>query len=147
MSSPARFFLIPMPWVLALYFGLSGAAKAWDPRLFQDYVLAFDLAPIWAAGLLSAYLPALELVLAAGCCFRRWRRSALWHITGLLGLFLIALTSVWWRGLDIDCGCFNDWIHYPVEVGIAIDCLLLAAAIGALMGSRAPVSTAPSSDP
>jgi hypothetical protein len=55
----------------------------------------------------AVYLPWLELVCAVAILFRWRERGALRLVLMLCSLFTIALASVWWRGLDISCGCFG----------------------------------------
>lgn len=43
-----------------------------------------------------------------------WARAAAMVLTGLLGLFFLAMASAYARGLDIDCGCFGALINSGV---------------------------------
>ncbi|MEZ5330018.1 MAG: MauE/DoxX family redox-associated membrane protein [Verrucomicrobiales bacterium] len=88
-------------WVYA------GILKARDPIIFLDDVRSFQiLGDPWAA-YLALGLPWLEIICGLAVVFRRFYLASLTILSGLLGVFLIAIVSAWHRGLDITCGCFG----------------------------------------
>jgi uncharacterized membrane protein YphA (DoxX/SURF4 family) len=88
-------------------FAYAAASKLLDPSAFVTDIGHYRLLPYPLTILLAVYLPWLELVCAAAVLLRRLERGALVLLLGLCALFSIALASTWWRGLDINCGCFG----------------------------------------
>lgn len=104
-----------MKWLeLVLRLGLgglflwTGAAKAVDPEAFFWQVHAFELTPWDGSMLIAIYLPWLEAI-AGGALIVRWlERGSVLVCGGLSVLFLLAIASAGWRGLDLSqCGCFG----------------------------------------
>jgi uncharacterized membrane protein YphA (DoxX/SURF4 family) len=129
-------------------FLVAGVLKIWDFRHGQsatpDFTVAiqhFELLP-WPdlAVLLAVYLPWLEVVAALALFVRRLALGATTAITVMTAIFLVALGSAWWRGLDISCGCFGKdevSIHYPTLL-LRDGVLLLAAVVLVIREARAP---------
>ena len=86
----------------------AGFLKVLDPGKFLIAVRSYELLhDPWTAWMALA-LPWLEIV--AGICVivGRFYRGAL-LVLGTAGIaFLIALSSAWARGLEIECGCFGE---------------------------------------
>ena len=80
------------------------------------------------AVLLAIYLPWLEVVAALALFVRRVALGATAAMLGMSAMFLAAIGSAWWRGLDIACGCFGK-DHAPTDFRTLIlrDLVLLAA--------------------
>ncbi len=94
--------------LLAGTFGYAAVIKLNDPAAFAADIAHYRLLPYPLTLVAGVYLPWLELV-CAGAVLLRWReRSALVLLLGLCVLFSLALASAWWRGLDINCGCFGQ---------------------------------------
>ncbi|RII26379.1 MAG: DoxX family protein [Geobacter sp.] len=94
--------------VLGLVFLYAGVLKIADPVAFAGNVAAYRLLPYFGNYLVATTLPWVEticgLMLIIG-----WRtRSAAALISLLNGVFMLALASTIIRGLDIDCGCFQQ---------------------------------------
>jgi|TARA_B110000438_G_scaffold197676_1_gene189184 uncharacterized membrane protein len=98
---------------LSFFFILSGIVKLLDPGRFYLDVKAFELLPLNVAYGVALFLPVFELVAAAALWIPRLRRGA----AALLGLsilsFMGALLMSHFRGLNLDCGCFGDWLIFP----------------------------------
>ncbi|HKB56676.1 MAG TPA: MauE/DoxX family redox-associated membrane protein [Lacunisphaera sp.] len=88
-------------------FAYAAASKLLDPSAFATDIGHYRLLPYPLTILLAVYLPWLELLCAAAVLIRRLERGALVLLLGLCTLFSVALASAWWRGLDINCGCFG----------------------------------------
>jgi hypothetical protein len=69
-----------------------------------NYHLLPGLAPY-----LGATLPSVELVVGIGLLFLRgpWRRAAEVAAFGLFTVFAVAVGSVYFRGINVACGCFG----------------------------------------
>lgn len=94
-------------------FLVSGGLKLVDPGRFLLDVLSFQLLPYALAYAAALALPWLEVF--AGLAL--WRPSLERGAALLLGLatlgFLVGLASAHLRGLDLDCGCFGEWLVFP----------------------------------
>lgn len=94
---------------LAGLFFYAGFAKLRDPSAFAREIANYQLFPELAPHA-AASLPAIEIVAALALLLplERWRRAGALLVFGLLATFLVAVTSVVLRGVDIDCGCFGS---------------------------------------
>ena len=122
--------------VVAGVFVVAGVMKIWDFKHARsatpDFTIAiqhFRLLPSPdLAVLLAVYLPWLEVVAALALFVRRVALGATAALLGMSAMFLAAIGSAWWRGLDIACGCFGK-DHAPTDFRTLIlrDLVLLAA--------------------
>ena len=115
-------------WLVGGIFIYAGVLKALDPTQFATDVDNFRLLPYPMTCVVGVYLPWLEIVAGAALALRFWARGATLVLGGMLVIFFIALSSAWFRGLDISCGCFghaSNKSHYPLS--LLIDAALFAA--------------------
>jgi len=98
-------------WIARLLLGgtfaVAAAQKILDPATFATDIGHYHLLPYPLTAALSLYLPWLELICGIGVLCRWRERGACLLIAAMCGLFFAALCSAWWRGLDINCGCFG----------------------------------------
>jgi hypothetical protein len=99
-------------WAVCLVFVFSGVAKLVRPDAFLASLQAYQLAPTWLEISLVWFLPALELTCALALISRWWIGGALLLLQTLLIVFTLALGLAWWRGLNIECGCFGAWLDF-----------------------------------
>ncbi|MHB8066841.1 MAG: DoxX family protein [Desulfobaccales bacterium] len=109
------------------YAGLQKHYHDWD---FAEAVLAYQLGPLWLAGLVAAVLPWVELIAGGLLIVGLKRRSCLLVIALLAAAFLVVLAVTMARGLKIDCGCGLFFQRQVGLVAIAEDLALLAGALG-----------------
>lgn len=88
-------------------FAYSAWGKIADPGLFATTVMRYKLLPEFAVGLFSLTLPMLEMLAGIAFVCTKWTREVALLATGMLVMFLGALTIAAVRGLEIDCGCFG----------------------------------------
>ena len=90
-----------------------GAAlpKIAAPDLFALAVHNYQILPPWGVNALALFLPWLELVIGICLGLGFWSRASALVMTGLMIVFMIALTSAAARGLSISCGCFEVGEH------------------------------------
>ena len=98
-------------WTLRLIVGLcfvwAASAKLLDPVAFLSAVESYQVVEAETARWVALILPWLELWAGIGLALP-WLRWASGWILGLLLLgFMVLHSSAWWRGLDVDCGCFG----------------------------------------
>ncbi len=128
----SRFVTVGLRLLLGGVFLYAGIPKILAPASFAGTVVAYRLVPYFAAHLVAAVLPWLEvicgLLLVVGV---RVRAAAAWLLVLDL-LFVGALASAIVRGLDIDCGCFPQGggaTSPGVALGRDVLIFLLAAAV------------------
>lgn len=115
-------------WVYA------GALKLPHPEASVTAVRAYQLLPTGMAEIVGTVLPVIEVaigVLLILGLFPRWAAV----VSGLLLVaFIIGISSVWTRGISINCGCFGDGgvdpdaiKKYPYEIARDVGLLLASA--------------------
>lgn len=128
-----------LSWLLAALFFCAGTLKFLQPGAFLGDIQAFHLLPHPLALAAAYFIPALEIAAALGLCSSRFRTESCGIIMALTGVFIVALSSAWVRGLDISCGCFGRsdmQANYPLLIGRN---LLVLAACGTIMFLRTSV--------
>ena len=123
--------------VVASVFLAAGVMKIWDfahaRSATPDFTIAiqhYELLSPDLAVLLAVYLPWLEVIAALALFVRRVALGAVAALLGMSAMFLTAIGSAWWRGLDIACGCFGkDEISTDFRGLILRDLALLAAVV------------------
>jgi len=126
--------LVVLAWLLKL--GLAGLlvyagmTKLLDPAGFASAIGGFRLVPDGMIPTLAVTVPFLEVVVGLGLMVSVVERGALFLTIGMLGAFAVALFSAWWRGLNVDCGCFGGGGSGTNElwVGVARNMVLMAVA-------------------
>jgi uncharacterized membrane protein YphA (DoxX/SURF4 family) len=128
-------FLAIVVWIARLGFSgiflFAAAPKIIDPAAFALAIGHYRLIPTPGPALVAHTLPWLELVIALALLVgRRWLAAAWLLALGLSTVFLIAVASAWWRGLDIACGCFGS--ETPIgftDVALRALLVLVSAAV------------------
>ena len=113
----------------------AGAMKVWDfahaRSATPDFTIAiqhYELLTPDLSMLLAVYLPWLEVTAALALFAWRLALGAAAALLGMSALFLAAIGSAWWRGLNIACGCFGkDEAPADYRLLILRDLALLAA--------------------
>jgi uncharacterized membrane protein YphA (DoxX/SURF4 family) len=138
-ETPARILSIVLRVVLGWIFLAAGWSKIGKtlPTLASIYSYQIVI-PDGLAEFIAMALPWVELLLAVALFSGLFFPWTLW-VTGLvLGAFTLLTAQAWWRGLDIDCGCFDfSAIHPSLAVlgtpgGATLRNLVLLALTGAL---------------
>ena len=78
------------------------------PAYFAGTIQNYQLLPDALINLVAIILPWLELICGVLLLTGIWHRSAALIVSFLMIAFIIAITSVIIRGLDIECGCFGS---------------------------------------
>lgn len=115
--------------VLGGAFAYAAFSKILDPAAFATDIGHYRLLPHSLTLALGLYLPWLELFCSIGVLCRWRERGALLLITAMCGMFCAALVSAWFRGLDINCGCFGHDItasNLPLAISRSLALGLLA---------------------
>jgi len=93
--------------LVAGLFLFAGISKLLDPVDFGRSIGHYQLVGHPFTLLAALWVPWAECVAGIALFFKRWRSEALIILLGLLLIFEIMLGSAYFRGLDIDCGCFG----------------------------------------
>jgi uncharacterized membrane protein YphA (DoxX/SURF4 family) len=131
---------------LAVVFAIAGWSKVTDLTGSGRAVNAYQLMPFSLAKVVGAGLPFVELALALLLLVGLATRFAAAVASLLLAVYIVAITSVWVRGLSIDCGCFGVGGNLPPGQhpnyfwDIARDVGLLAVAVFLLLSPRTALS-------
>ncbi len=111
-------------------FFYAGLQKHYHPLEFAEAILAYQLAPLWLAGVAAVVLPWVELTAGGLLAVGLKRRSCLLLIALLTVFFMIIMMVTMARGLKIDCGC---GLFFQKQVGPAAileDAVFLVWAVG-----------------
>lgn len=108
-------------WLLRLGLGgvfiYAGVAKLADVQQFYLDVHHFELTPSDVSMVLAVFLPWLEIAMGAALVVRRLYIGSLGLSAALSLIFIVAISSAWWRWLDLTCGCFgheeNNATNFP----------------------------------
>jgi len=112
--------------LIGALFVYAGVIKVIDPVEFARDIDNYKMLPWRAAVALALYLPWLEIFCGLALIMRVLHRGAVFIVTGLMSLFIIASIVAKTRGLDVSCGCFG---HASQSLSfswhLALDFLLL----------------------
>lgn len=101
--------------ILGGLFFYAGLQKHYHVYEFTEAVLAYQIGPVWLAGVVAVVLPWAELIAGSLLVAGLKRRSCLLIIALLMASFLIVMLVTLARGLDIDCGC---GLFFQRQVGL-----------------------------
>jgi putative oxidoreductase len=107
----------------------SGYRKALDTGTFAIEIANYQLFPSLAP-YLAVTLPTIELTIGLALLLgpRAWMRAGALAACGVMAVFLVAVTSVVVRGIDIRCGCFGGDSGSVNGLTILRNVLLMSAA-------------------
>ena len=114
-------------WIVA------GALKLPDPYASVAAVRAYDLLPEAVVPTAGHTLPVVEVVIGTALVLGVLTRGAALISSVLFVAFIIGISSVWARGISIECGCFGGGgaqpgasSSYPWEIARDVGLLLLS---------------------
>ena len=123
--------------VLGGVFLLYGFDKILQPGDFARAIANYRLLPDALVNLVAVILPWVECMCGLLLLTGQWVRSAALLSALLLCVFLAAVSVTLFRGLDINCGCFNA--HGGRKIGLKLlgeDLLLLSVAAVLVLKAR-----------
>ncbi len=85
----------------------AGIVKLIDMAGMAESIENYRILPRAWVNLSAIVMPALEVVVGIFLILGIWMDGALLITTGLFVLFILAVESAIWRGLNIQCGCFG----------------------------------------
>ena len=104
---------------------------------FAIEIANYQLVPA-VAPYLAPMLPVVELVVGVALVIATvaWRRAAALAALGLFAAFTVAVASAYFRGINIDCGCFGTGGGPITALTLARNLGLMAAAAAVLALER-----------
>lgn len=143
MTVRSLIFLLIRIFLCALFI-YSGFVKAWNPGIFFHDVLSYRILSAFPSTGVVWYLPYLEIVCGIALLIHGFIRVAAKVLSGLIILFMAAITSAWVRGLDISCGCFGAQEQEPMDYRLMllrnITLLILVVWIGYFNNKLPPLN-------
>ncbi len=131
----------PMPGtiilLLATVFIFAAISKLRSRDAFRAVLI--NLIPSALVGLLSIFVPLVELFLGGFLLSGMAPQKALIGAIALLVIFTIILAEMWRRGIK-GCACFGETVNTATTSSGVIRNLILIAAAGSIMGEPAPIS-------
>jgi putative oxidoreductase len=117
---------------LAAVFIYAGVAKVRDTEAFFWDIHHFEITPPDVSLILAVSLPWIEIIAGFALILGRLYLGGI-TICGLLSaIFLGAIGSAWYRGLDITCGCFgreDNATNFPKHIAINVAMVLASQAL------------------
>lgn len=111
---------------------VAGVLKVGDPEAAVRAVRGYQILPYQIADQVGVALPIIEIVIGVLLIVGAFTRWAALLGALLMLAFIIAISSVWARGINIDCGCFGGGgqvsatqTQYPIEIVRDFGLLLL----------------------
>lgn len=127
--------------LLGAIFIYASLSKILNPDQFAQAVMNYRIAPLVSVNLFAIVLPWLELVSGIFLLVGFFSGGSIVIITLLMALFLGAIGSALFRGLDISCGCFStDGVHKITILYFIRDLLLFGLALQVLFYDRGILS-------
>jgi uncharacterized membrane protein YphA (DoxX/SURF4 family) len=103
-------------WVVGCYFICAAYYHIENPAKFAESITLYKMVPLWAVNAQAIVMPWFELIAGLALLVRPWRRPGAVIISVLLVVFIVAVSSAVYRGLNIDCGCTK----HASKVGLPI---------------------------
>lgn len=94
-------------WILGLVFIYAAISKILDPAAFAVDISHYALLPDFMVNATAVILPGIEAVIGLALLSGFAVDGAVFFVTLMLCVFLVALGQAFARGLDINCGCFG----------------------------------------
>lgn len=127
-----KIFLFIVRLVIGGVFIYAAYDKIIHPDEFSKAINNYKILPLSLVNIMAIVLPVLEVVTGLMLILGIFTKANAAIIAGLLIVFIIALTSAWIRGLDINCGCFSlETTSTKSDIGLRIveDLLMLAGCL------------------
>ncbi len=102
-----KYLTLAMRLLLGTVFCYAAIDKIVHIDQFARLIYYYHILPGWAINIMAIFMPMAEMVAGLALIFGVWPRGAAALIGAMLVIFLVALTIVYLRGIDINCGCFS----------------------------------------
>lgn len=113
--------------LVALIFITAGILKAYDPGHFLSQIMAFNILPYWAGYVTAHFVPMLEITCGVLLLTFSFSCAASLLLTILEIGFLFFLSCAQARGVDLNCGCFGNWLEIGnFRIHMALNLVIVA---------------------
>ena len=93
--------------LLAFVFIYASIDKIIDPQSFSDNIDNYHISPYQFNNLAALVVPWLELIIGVCLLINVFLAGASFISIGLLVFFIFIISQALFRGINIDCGCFD----------------------------------------
>lgn len=102
-----KYFQIALRIIIGVVFIYASVGKLFNAEAFAKAIKNYDMLPLSTINILAIILPYVEFFTGVLLVLGIYKKAS--SVIAILSLvmFLIALTSAYARGLDINCGCFS----------------------------------------
>ncbi|MCK5795849.1 MAG: DoxX family membrane protein [Deltaproteobacteria bacterium] len=97
---------LPLRLYLGMIFIYASMHKIANPGVFALDIATYDLLPLTLVNPMAIIMPYLEFVVGMQFIVAWRTRAAGLLITGMMAIFVIAVSVALAKGLDTSCGCF-----------------------------------------
>ncbi len=120
-----KYLLLVCRIVIGFIFLYAGMEKISDPAGFARAINNYKLLPFSLINIASLILPWIEVITSILLIFGIRVKENAFIISGLLGIFTIAIIISLFRGLNIDCGCFGTLSGTKIGIHKLIENILM----------------------
>lgn len=127
-----KYLLIILRIIIGAIFIYASVNKLFNGEEFAKAIKNYDMMPLVTINFLAIILPYIEFITGILLVTGIYKKGSSAIAVLSLVVFLIALTSAYARGLDINCGCFsleNTSSKSDILVRIFEDILMLLVAV------------------
>jgi uncharacterized membrane protein YphA (DoxX/SURF4 family) len=127
-----KYLLIALRIILGAIFIYASVNKLFQTEEFAKAIKNYDMLPFGVINILAIILPYVEFITGILLVTGIYKKGSSAIAIVSLVVFLIALTTAYARGLDINCGCFsleNTSSKSDILTRIIEDIFMLAVAI------------------
>lgn len=127
-----KYLLIAFRIILGAIFIYASVNKLFNAEEFAKAIKNYDMMPLGVINMLAIILPYVEFITGILLVTGIYKKGSSAIAILSLFVFLIALTTAFARGLDINCGCFsleNTSSKSDILTRIIEDIFMLAVAI------------------
>jgi len=103
----AKIFFFLSSWLLGGVFIYSSFHKIVDPSGFARILYGYNLFPLLTIHPFAVMVPFFELLAGLALLIGVYRRGASLVVSGMLVVFIFAISVNLIRGHEFDCGCFS----------------------------------------
>ena len=93
--------------VVGLVFIFASLSKISDPLAFSNIIDNYHVTPVYFNNLVALFLPWIELFIGLGLIFDFYTETCSTISIILLLWFIFILSLAYYRGININCGCFS----------------------------------------
>lgn len=102
-----KYLQIGIRIILGAVFVYASVGKLFRPEDFAKAILRYEFLPIYFVNITAIVMPWIEFFTGILLILGIFKKASSMLASISLVMFLIALTSAFARGLDINCGCFS----------------------------------------